>query len=86
MQIDNEKLLINLIEKRRIFWEPIIAASVLLMAILGVMVPLYIHSDNANRALIKETRESTEKQIEAIRLDVRDFHNRLCEIEQRRSP
>lgn len=79
MQIDNEKLLINLIEKRKIFWEPIIAASILLMAILGTMVPLYIHSDNATRA-----------QIEAIRQDIKEFHsdmkefqNRLCEIESR---
>ncbi|NBV40338.1 hypothetical protein EBR77_00675 [bacterium] len=64
MHIDNEKLLINLIEKRKLFWEPIVAAALLLMAILGVMVPLYIHSDNANRAL-----------IEAIRKDIKEFHD-----------
>lgn len=74
MNIDNEKLLVNLIEKRKIFWEPIVAASILLMAILGTMIPLYIHSDNQNRA-----------QIEAIRQDIRDFHNQLCAIESRRN-
>ena len=50
MNLSEEKLLINLIEKRKIFWEPIIAAGLLLIAVLGVMVPLYVHSDNANRA------------------------------------
>lgn len=64
MQLDNEKLLINLIERRKIFWEPIVAATILLAAILGTMVPLYIHSDNANRAL-----------IEAIRKDIKEFHD-----------
>lgn len=74
MQIDNEKLLLNLIEKRKIFWEPIVAACILLMAILGTMVPLYMHSDNQNRAL-----------IEAIRQDVKDFHSELRSVEQRRN-
>lgn len=73
MNLEEEKLLINLIEKRKIFWEPVVAAAVLLMAILGTMVPLYIHSDNANR-----------DQICAIREEIRDFHNRLCEIEAKR--
>ncbi len=73
MNLEEEKLLINLIEKRKIFWEPVVAAAILLMAILGTMVPLYIHSDNANR-----------DQIAAIREDIRDFHDRLCEIEAKR--
>lgn len=82
MQIDNEKLLFNLIEKRRIFWEPIVAASLLLFAILGVMVPLYVHSDNANRALI----ESIRKDINEFHKEMRDFHGRMCAIEERRNP
>ncbi len=58
-------------QQRRIYWEPIIAAGLLLMTILGTMVPLYMHSDNANRA-----------QIEAIRKDIKDFHERLLEIQR----
>jgi hypothetical protein len=67
---DNERLLINLLEKRKIFWEPIVAACILLAAILGVMVPLYIHSDNANRALIS-----------AIRSDIKEFHDESRRVE-----
>lgn len=80
MNLEEEKLLINLIEKRKIFWEPVVAAAVLLMAILGTMVPLYIHSDNANRAQIC----AITGEIGAIREEIRDFHNRLCEIEAKR--
>lgn len=72
MQIDNEKLLINLMEKRKIFWEPIVAAALLLLAVLGVMVPLYVHSDNANRA-----------QIDAIRKDIKEFHEEIKDINNR---
>lgn len=67
-------------EKRKVFWEPVVAAAVLLMAILGTMVPLYIHSDNANRDQICAIRG----EIGAIREEIRDFHNRLCEIEANR--
>jgi hypothetical protein len=73
MQVDNERLLINLIEKRKIFWEPIVAAGLLLVAILGTMVPLYIHSDNANRALI----EAISKDVKAIQQEMKDFHGKL---------
>ena len=80
MNLEEEKLLINLIEKRKIFWEPVVAAAVLLMAILGTMVPLYMHSDNANRDQIAAIRG----EMRAIHEEVRDFHDRLCEIEAKR--
>lgn len=93
MYIDEEKLLISLAEKKKIFWEPLVASGILLMAILGTMIPLYIHSENETREQIKELSgrtekqinelsERSEKQIEAIRQDVKDFHMRLCEIQQ----
>jgi hypothetical protein len=70
MNHDDEKLFINLLEKRKIYWEPLIASGAILIAIFGVMVPLFIHSDNAARA-----------QIEAIRQDIKDFHKQLYEIQ-----
>lgn len=91
MHIDEEKLLIRLIEKRKIFWEPIVAASLLLMAILGTMVPLYIHSDNKAQKLIdsiradmKEGREQMQRMREESQQEMRDFHGRLCAIEEKR--
>jgi hypothetical protein len=48
--------------------EMIIALTIVMITILGSTIPLYIHSSN---------------QIEAIRQDVKDFHGRLCAIEER---
>lgn len=83
MNIDNEKLLVNLLEKRKIFWEPIIAASILLMAILAVMVPLYIHSDNSVRSQIEAIRSDLVRFHEENLQEKHDFHGRLCAIEER---
>ena len=69
MNLDEEKLIYNLIEKRKIYWEPLIAAGAILIAIFGVMVPLFIHSDNAARS-----------QIEAIRKDINDHHREMYEL------
>jgi hypothetical protein len=69
MNLEEEKLLFRLIEKRKIYWEPLVAAGAILVAIFAVMVPLFIHSDNAARA-----------QIEAIRQDIKDFHQELYKI------
>lgn len=67
-------------EKRKIFWEPVVAAGVLLMAILGTMVPLYMYSDKMNRSQIEAIRQD----VGAIREEMRDFHDRLFEIEAKR--
>ncbi len=69
---ENEKLLINLIEKRKIFWEPIIGPIIFLAGVLGVMIPLYIHSDNR-----------AEKLIDAIRQDMKQFHDESKEFRER---
>lgn len=54
--------------KEKINMELIISLIIVMATILGATIPLYIHSSN---------------QIEAIRQDVRDFHGRLCAIEER---
>jgi hypothetical protein len=58
---------------RPISWEPLVSAGAIIVTILGVVVPLFIHLDNR-----------TDAKIEAIRQDIKDFHGRLCAIEERR--
>jgi len=59
-------------QKQTIQWQPIVELIVVLMTILGSTIPLYMHTDN-----------KLENAIEAIRQDMRDFHGRLCTIEER---
>lgn len=59
-------------EKRAIAWENLISAGAVIATILGVVLPLFVHLDN-----------KTDKKIEAIRLDIRDFHGKLCAIEEK---
>lgn len=56
-------------QERNGHWEIIVAMGMMLIAIIGVNVPLFIMTDN---------------KIEAIRQDVRDFHERLIRIEEKR--
>jgi hypothetical protein len=62
----------GLLEKQRVQWEVLASAGAVIATILGVVVPLFIHIDNR-----------TDKKIEAIRLDIKDFHGKLCAIEER---
>jgi len=48
--------------------EPIISLVIVMVTILGSTIPLYIHSSN---------------QIAAIQQEIKDFHGRLCAIEER---
>lgn len=82
MNSEEEKLLFRLIEKRKIYWEPLVAAGAILVAIFAVMVPLFIHLDNAARAQIAIMSDKTDKQIEAIRQDIKDFHQELYKIKR----
>ena len=79
MHLDNEKLLINLIEKRKIFWEPIVGGAILLAGILGTMVPLYIHSDNRMEKLVEAIRQDVKEFHE----EMKQFHGRMCAIEEK---
>ena len=49
-------------------WEMIISLAIIMITTLGTTIPLYILSSN---------------QIAAIQADVRDFHGKLCAIEER---
>lgn len=61
-------------QKERIHWEILVASGMMLLGIVGVNIPLFIHSDDANRQC-----------IEAIRQDVKEFHERLIRIEENRN-
>jgi len=62
-------------QKNNIQWQPIIELSIVLFTILGSTIPLYLHTD-AKIDAIHHT-------VDAIREDMRDFHGRLCAIEER---
>ena len=53
--------------------------AIVLMTILGSTIPLYLHMDSK----IDRFQEKNQEIIEAIRLDIRDFHGKLCAIEER---
>lgn len=66
-------------KKESIQWQPIIELSIVLFTILGSTIPLYLHTDAKLDAFHNRTHET----IEGIRQDMRDFHGRLCAIEER---
>jgi len=59
-------------EKQTIQWQPLVELIFVLMTILGSTIPLYLHTDN-----------KLEAALQGIREDMRDFHGRLCDIEER---
>lgn len=56
----------------KVQWQPIVELIVVLMTILGSTIPLYIHTDN-----------KLECALQAIKEEMKDFHGRLCAIEER---
>lgn len=58
--------------QHRVQWQPIVELIVVLLTILGSTIPLYIHTDS-----------KLENALLAIREEMRDFHGRLCAIEER---
>ena len=66
--MENEK-------QNQIQWQPIIELSIVLFTILGSTIPLYLHTDSKI--------DSIHQTVEAIRQDIKDFHGRLCAIEER---
>ena len=67
------------IERQRVQWELIVSAGAIIATILGVVLPLFTHLDNKTEMRLAKV----DKQIEAISQEMRDFHGRLCAIEER---
>lgn len=55
---------------------------VILAANLGVMIPLFLHSD----AKMEAHRRETSEILKGIADEMKDFHGRLCAIEERNKP
>lgn len=62
--------------EQKIQWQPIIELSIVLFTILGSTIPLYLHTDSKIDAM--------HQTVDAIRQDIKDFHGRLCAIEEQR--
>ena len=58
----------EIMEKRQLNVELIISLIIIVITILGSTIPLHLH---------------TSSQIDAIHAEIRDFHGRLCAIEER---
>jgi len=66
-------------EKIRIQWQPMIELIIVLMTILGSTIPLYIHTDNKLETALTGIR----CDVKAIQDEMKDFHGKLCAIEER---
>jgi len=53
---------------KRFNWEIVATLFILVLTILGATIPLHLH---------------TSSQIDAIHQEMKDFHGRLCAIEER---
>jgi len=52
---------------------------IVLATILGSTIPLYLHTDSKITAM----QQATLNTIEAIRQDMKDFHGKLCALEEK---
>lgn len=55
-------------ERQKLNLELIISLTIVMVTIIGSTIPLYLH---------------TSSQIQAIHEEIKDFHGRLCAIEER---
>lgn len=66
--------------KERIHWELLVASGVMLLGIVAVNIILFIHLDSKTNNLI----ESIRQDIKEGKQEMRDFHEQLIRIEERR--
>lgn len=71
-------------------WRPVLELLIVLVTIIGCTIPLNIHFDNRAMAQIDAMDKRSGEQInsmnitlKAIQDEMRDFHGRLCAIEER---
>jgi len=57
----------------------VISIAMIMLTTLGSTVPLYIHISNSTHEQLQGIRE----EISGMREEMRDFHGRLCAIEER---
>lgn len=66
-------------DSKKIQWQPLVELGIVLITILGSTIPLYLHMDSK----IDRFDQRSHEILEAIRQDMKDFHGRLCSIEER---
>jgi cell division protein FtsB len=59
--------------------ELIVSLLIIMATTLGTTIPMYLHSNSLMYANMKETNAN----ITAIHEEMKDFHGRLCAIEER---
>lgn len=59
-------------ENKKIQWEFLLGIGMLIVAVAGINIPLFLHSDTKMTAAMK-----------AINDEMKDFHSKLIAIEQR---
>jgi len=57
----------------------IVSLVIIMVTTLGTTIPLYIHSESQSN----ERHKETSAQLRAIQEEMKDFHGRLCAIEER---
>lgn len=60
-------------KENRFQWQPMLEIIIVLVAILGSTIPLYVHTDNKLETALAAIHE----QVREIQADMRDFHGRL---------
>lgn len=66
-------------EKTKFNIENLVALVIIMVTIIGSTVPLYIHSSSQ----LENFRQSSQAILQGIQDEMRDFHGRLCAIEER---
>jgi Na+/H+-translocating membrane pyrophosphatase len=74
-----EKSTKHRVERKYENWQHIIELLIVLATILGSTIPLYLHTDSKITAM----QQATLNTIEAIRQDMKDFHGKLCALEEK---
>ena len=59
--------------------QTIISLIIVMVTIIGSTIPLYIHLSKTSQNQI----QAIQIQIQAIQEEMKDFHGRLCAIEER---
>ena len=67
-------------------WEQILTVFAVIATNLGTVISLYMHTDKKLDEHRRETNQillGIQNQINAIQQEMKDFHGRLCAIEER---
>lgn len=71
-------------------WEHILTVFAIIVTNLGTVITLFLHLDTKTAKSIEEIRKSNEEGrketnelIRSIQQEMKDFHGRLCAIEER---